>query len=240
MLLTSALVAPLTQHVAGTDHVTTSRGVMSTSSTVKDRVEALVELYRDDVAPIVQLGDPVLRRKAEPFDGQFDDGLLKDFVELLRRTMLAAPGVGLAAPQVGVPLRIAVLEDPATVSAEVAEARERYPLEFLAVLNPEYAPRGRDKRGFYEGCLSMPGFTGVVSRPLKVDAGYSDLTGARRRLTLSGWQARIFQHETDHLNGRLYVDQVEPRSMATSTSYTNRWADPVPTRAAEELGFDLD
>jgi peptide deformylase len=234
-LLASSLVAPLTHHVT-----TTSRGAMSTASTVKDRVEALVELYRDDVAPIVALGDPVLRRQADPYDGQLDGELLTEFVELLRRTMKAAPGVGLAAPQVGIPLRMAVLEDPAEVSEEVAEARGRYPLEFLAVLNPSYEARGRVRRGFYEGCLSMPGYTGVVNRPLKVDATYTDLTGSRRRLELSGWQARIFQHETDHLAGTVYVDKLEPRSLATSTNYTNRWTDPVPTKAANELGFHLD
>ena len=234
VVLTSSLVAPLTAHL------TTARGAMSTTSTVKDRVEALVELYRDDVAPIVALGDPVLRRQAEPYDGQLDGDLLHEFVELLRRTMKAAPGVGLAAPQVGVSLRMAVMEDPATVPDEIAEARERYPLEFFAALNPSYEAVGRARRGFYEGCLSMPGYTGVVNRPLKVDAVYTDLTGERRKRALSGWQARIFQHETDHLSGTVYVDKLEPRSLATSANYTNRWADPVPTRAAKELGFHLD
>ncbi|MEV6286895.1 peptide deformylase [Kribbella sp. NPDC051770] len=209
-------------------------------STLKNRVEALVELYRDDVAPIVALGDPVLRQQAEPYDGQLGDELLGEFVELLQRTMRAAPGVGVAAPQVGISLRMAVMEDPAPVPDEVAEARERYPLEFFTAINPSYEAVGRTLRGFYEGCLSMPGYTAVVNRPLKVDAVYTDVAGERVKRELSGWQARIFQHETDHLSGVVYVDKLEPRSLATAANYANRWADPVPTKAARELGFHLD
>jgi peptide deformylase len=207
---------------------------------VKDEITRLVEQHRDSVAPIVSLGDPVLRQVADPFDGQVDDKLLAEFVDLMKRTMRAAPGVGLAAPQIGVPVRIAVLEDPATVSDEVAEARHRYPLEFFAAINPDYRPNGHQRRGFYEGCLSMPGYTGVVNRPYSVHATYTDPTGHPHRKTFTGWQARIVQHETDHLRGTVYVDKLEPRSLSTTQNFLDNWNDPVPTRAAQALRFHLD
>ena len=215
---------------------------MSDELEVKDQIGRLVEKYGDDdgVAPIVALGDPVLRQVAEPFDGQVDDKTLAAFIELMRRTMKAAPGVGLAAPQIGVPVRIAVLEDPATVSDEVAEARHRYPLEFFAAINPSYQAHGHKRRGFYEGCLSMPGYTGVVNRYYEVAATYTDPDGYLHHKTFEGWQARIVQHETDHLHGTVYVDKLEARSLSTTENYLESWNDPVPTRAARALRFRLD
>lgn len=213
---------------------------MSDALAVKDQITQLVEKYADDVAPIISLGDPVLRQDAEPFDGQVDDKVLNAFVDLMRRTMLAAPGVGLAAPQIGVPVRIAVLEDPATVSDEVAEARHRYPLPFFATINPTYRPAGHKRRGFYEGCLSMPGYTGVVNRYYEVNATYTDPTGHPHHKTFTGWQARIVQHETDHLHGTVYADKLETRSLSTTQNYLANWNDPVPTRAAHTLRFRLD
>ncbi|MEU4395766.1 peptide deformylase [Kribbella sp. NPDC023855] len=216
------------------------RETMNDAHTVKTLITELVEKYSDGVAPIVSLGDPVLRQVAEPFDGQVDDDVLTDFIALMRRTMKAAPGVGLAAPQIGVPVRIAVLEDPAAVSPEVAEARHRYPLEFFTAINPDYRPDGRKRRGFYEGCLSMPGYTGVVNRPYAVHATYTDATGHRHHKHFTGWQARIVQHETDHLRGTVYVDKLEPRSLSTTQNYLSTWNDPIPTRAAQTLHFHLD
>ncbi|NOL39665.1 peptide deformylase [Kribbella sandramycini] len=207
---------------------------------VKDRINELVDRYHDGVAPIVALGQMVLRRQAVRFDGQVDDSVLLAFTELLRRTNKVAPGVGLAAPQVGVPVQIAVMEDPAPVPAEIAEARQRYPLEYFAAINPEYRPVGSKRRGFFEGCLSMPGWAGVVNRPLSVQATYLDVAGQVRRRAFDGWQARIVQHEFDHLRGVVYVDKVEPRSLSTIEAYLANWSQPVPTKAARELGFRLD
>jgi peptide deformylase len=132
------------------------------------------------------------------------------------------------------------MEDPAPVSAEVAEARHRYPLEFFAAINPGYHAVGLKRRGFYEGCLSMNGWTGVVNRYFAVSATYTDPTGRRQRKQFTGWQARIVQHETDHLRGTVYVDKLEPRSLATTQAYLDHWNDPVPTNAAKTLGFRLD
>ena len=107
--------------------------------------------------PIVAAGDPVLRTGTERYEGQLDPALLARFVEALRVTMHAAPGVGLAAPQVGVELRIAVIEDPAPVPEEVRLARGRVPQPFRVLVNPSYEPVGSARAAFFEGGLRGPG-----------------------------------------------------------------------------------
>ncbi|GAB2561276.1 peptide deformylase [Nocardia heshunensis] len=201
-------------------------------------VAELVETYRGGPAPLVQVGDPVLRRVAEPVDGQVGAELLGELVEILFATMAAAPGVGVAAPQIGIPLRVAVLGDPADVSEEVALARGRRPLPELVVVNPRYTADA-DEIGFYEGCLSMPGYQAVVPRPESVVATYQDLHGVLHTDRLTGWPARIFQHETDHLAGIVYLDKAQTRSISTNDNLRERWAQPSPAEAARALGFSL-
>jgi peptide deformylase len=202
-----------------------------------EQVEEL--LATEGPLPIVAAGDPVLRRPAEPFDGQLDPALLARFVAALRRTMHAAPGVGLAAPQVGVALRIAVVEDPAPVPEEVRQARGRVPQPFQVLVNPGYEPVGETRVAFFEGCLSVPGWQAVVARPARVRLTGSDEHGRAVDEVFSGWPARIVQHETDHLDGVLYVDRAEPRSLASNQAVAERWNQPTPREAARELGFDL-
>src|SRR5271163_3045157 len=115
------------------------------------------------VLPIVECGDPVLRRPAEPV-GQADlgTGELRLLIARMRATMEAAPGVGLAAPQVGVPVQLAVLQDGperwGKVNEDELAARERYELPFTVLVNPTVTPvDGNGVAGFYEGCLSVPG-----------------------------------------------------------------------------------
>jgi peptide deformylase len=200
--------------------------------------EAAAELVAaDGLPPIVQAGHPVLRTRAVPFEGQLDAELLDALVLLMRRTMHAAPGVGLAAPQIGLPLRLAVLEDTWAADEESARARDRVPLPFVAMLNPAYAPLGDGRAGFYEGCLSVRGYTAVVRRASAVRAQWTAPDGSARSADFTGWQARIVQHETDHLAGTLYLDRAEPRSLCANEEYTARWAQPTPERAARALGF---
>ncbi len=212
-------------------------GTPNDHASLAERVEALVGA--GGPVPIVAAGDPVLRRPAEPYDGQLGPALLARFVEALRLTMHAAPGVGLAAPQVGVGLRIAVIEDPATVPEEVRTARARVPVPFRVLVNPVYAPVGGDRAAFYEGCLSVPGWQAVVARPVSVRLTGLDERGRPLDEVVTGWPARIVQHETDHLDGTLYVDRAEPRSLASHQAVAERWAQPTAERAAAALGFDL-
>lgn len=190
--------------------------------------------------PIVQAGHPVLRRPATRYTGQLDDGLLIELIDAMRTTMLEAPGVGLAAPQVGLSLAVAVLGDPGGIDEETAEVRERQPVPFRVIINPEYIPIGEEKVAFYEGCLSVRGWQAVTPRWRAVRLTAQDENGHPVDQVLRGWPARIVQHETDHLAGRLYIDLAELRSL-TGDEYAALWAaEAVPARAARELGFDIE
>ncbi|WNB86028.1 peptide deformylase [Cellulomonas sp. ATA003] len=211
---------------------------MSTSGvpSVAELVDRL--LSGPDPAPIVQAGHPVLRRPALPYDGQLAD--LEDLLALMRRTMHAAPGVGLAAPQVGIPLAIAVLEDPGVADPGVQVLRERPPLPYRVLVNPRYTPVGDERVPFYEGCLSVRGWAAVVARHRQVHLTGQDETGRALDEVVTGWPARIVQHETDHLNGTLYVDRAELRSLTSDDGIGAALAaEPSPATAARVLGFDL-
>ncbi|MFB6553075.1 peptide deformylase [Streptomyces sp. NPDC056405] len=216
-------------------------GTPSDRAFLTERVEEL--LATDGPLPIVAAGDPVLRRVAEPFDGQLEPSLLARFVEALRLTMHAAPGVGLAAPQVGVGLRIAVIEDPAPVPDEVRVARGRVPQPFRVLVNPSYeavgAGRAALRAAFFEGCLSVPGWQAVVARHAEVRLLARDEHGRAVDEVFTGWPARIVQHETDHLDGTLYLDRAELRSLASNRAMAELWGQVTPERAAVELGFGL-
>lgn len=201
------------------------------------RVEEL--LSRPAPWPIVQAGHPVLRTRATPWAGQLGPRTLDALVEGMRVTMREAPGVGLAAPQIGLPLALAVIEDPGAPDGETARVRERPPVPFRVLLNPAYAPVGEERVAFYEGCLSVVGWSAVTARWRSVRLTGTDERGRALDEVLTGWPARIVQHETDHLAGRLYVDVAEMRSLAADRE-AGRWAfDATPRRAAEVLGFDL-
>jgi peptide deformylase len=212
-------------------------GTPSDRAPLAERVEQL--LADGDPLTIVAAGDPVLRRGAEPYDGQLEPALLARFVEALRVTMRAAPGVGLAAPQVGVPLRIAVIEDPAPVPEDVRLARGRVPQPFRVLVNPAYEPVGDGRAAFFEGCLSVPGWQAVVARHAEVRLTGQDEHGRTVDEVFTGWPARIVQHETDHLDGVLYLDRAESRSLSSNLAMVERWAQPTPEEAARALGFEL-
>jgi peptide deformylase len=203
-----------------------------------DLVERLVAA--PGPAPIVQAGHPVLRRPARPYDGQLDDVLLGELLDLMRRTMHAAPGVGLAAPQIGVPLAIAVLEDPGARDDEVRDLRERPPLPYRVLVNPRYAGVGDETAEFYEGCLSVRGWQAVVARHRSVHLTGQDEAGRPLDEVVTGWPARIVQHETDHLAGTLYVDRARMRSLVGDSGVGAALAaESSPTTAARVLGFPL-
>jgi peptide deformylase len=145
--------------------------------------------------PIVRYGKPGLHSKAAPVEA-FDadlNRLIDDMVE----TMYAAPGVGLAAPQVGVPLRVCVID--LSVGKRGGE--------LFALVNPEFVERdGMQLED--EGCLSVPGFTAIVPRPARVVVRARDRHGAERTIEGTGLLARALQHELDHLDGRLFLDRL--------------------------------
>ncbi|MEV1002281.1 peptide deformylase [Nonomuraea sp. NPDC050202] len=189
---------------------------MSGGAKLVEQVQALLAAPRP--WSVTQVGDPVLRRRAEPYDGQLPDTLLRELLDAMFRH-LPGVGVGLAAPQVGIPLALAVIEDPAEVPAGVAAERERAPQPPLELVNPVVTPLGSRYHAFYEGCLSVEGLTAVVPRHALVRLSAADGSGRPYEMELSGWPARIAQHETDHLNGVLYLDRAEPRSLSTVANY---------------------
>jgi peptide deformylase len=197
------------------------------------------------VLPIVECGDPVLRRPAQPVDpSDLRTSELQRLIAQLRATMEAAPGVGLAAPQVGVPIQLAVLQDGperwGQLTEEERTVRERNGLDFTVLVNPVLRLAGDPEQvSFYEGCLSVPGLTGVVARHRSVRVEALDEDGQPVDQVFSGWAARIVQHEVDHLRGRLYLDRVQTRSLSTAGSYVRLWAGRPPEEAAVSLGFTL-
>jgi peptide deformylase len=207
-----------------------------TGPDLREQVERL--LAEPAPWPIAAAGHPVLRRPAVRYDARLDD-LLAALVEGMRVTMHEAPGVGLAAPQIGLGLALAVLEDPGAVDGDVARVRERSPFPFRVLIDPAYAPVGSEQVAFYEGCLSVPGWQAVTPRWRSVRLSAHDETGADVDEVLTGWPARIVQHETDHLSGRLYVDRAILQSLSSDRSAAPWMLDASPERAAQVLGFDL-
>ncbi|MET0318014.1 peptide deformylase [Rhodococcus sp. RS1C4] len=212
---------------------------MTRDAVMEGAVRELLSHAHDGVLPIVTVGDPVLRTAAAALTDQLEPRTLEHLVEVMRATMHDAPGVGLAAPQIGVPLRIAVIEDMYPVSEEVATQRERTPFPFRVIVNPRYDDVGSARRSFYEGCLSMPGYQAVVPRAASVRLRCTDLHGAVVDEEFGGWPARIVAHETDHLDGTVYIDRAVTRSLSANDVYADLWADPTPEHAAAALGFDL-
>ena len=144
--------------------------------------------------------DEVLRKKAQPVD-VFDQDLailVDDMVE----TMRVAPGVGLAAPQIGVSKRVIVVEFG-------HEEDETIPKQLYVLVNPEIINASQETVDGIEGCLSVPGLVGEVTRSRVVTVSGQDLEGKKVKIRAQDWLARIFQHEIDHLNGTLYTDRAE-------------------------------
>jgi peptide deformylase len=150
------------------------------------------------IRPIVTLPDPILRRKARPvtrFDADLQ-ALVDDMIETMRQ----APGVGLAAPQVGVSERVIVVEFAEDEEDETA-AKKLY-----VMVNPEIKKCSEASEPGIEGCLSVPGWQGEVERALEVTVKGQTRRGQPMKVKAKDWMARIFQHEIDHLNGVVFTD----------------------------------
>jgi peptide deformylase len=152
---------------------------------------------------------------------------IQRLIDSMKETMRDAPGVGLAAPQVGLSLQLAVIEDREEVlrdlpTQELAE-KDRHPVPFHVIINPQVTLLGNEKVAFYEGCLSLAGFSAVVPRARTVRVEYLDEKGEHRSVEASGWYARILQHEIDHLDGALYIDRMRSRSFGSVENWNRFW-----------------
>jgi peptide deformylase len=151
------------------------------------------------IRKIITLPNPVLRRKARTvtqFESEFQT-LVEDMIE----TMREAPGVGLAAPQLGVSEQLIVVEYP------VNDDQEDAPKKLFVVANPQITQAVEETELGIEGCLSIPGLHGEVERALAVTVKGQTRRGQPVRIKANGWLARIFQHEIDHLNGIVFTDR---------------------------------
>src|SRR5512134_3645372 len=151
---------------------------------------------------IVTLPEPVLRRKAHAVT-KFDKNL-QNVIDDMIETMREAPGVGLAAPQIGLSERIIVIE---YFEQEEDEEKENAPKKVWAVLNPEIVKSSEETLMGVEGCLSIPGLVGEVERHAAIQVKGLNRHGKPMKVKAKGWLARIFQHEIDHLNGVMFTDR---------------------------------
>ena len=159
--------------------------------------------------PIRFYGDPVLREQTRPVAGISGD--LATLAEDMLETMRAEQGVGLAAPQVGRGESLCVVEVPAAMDEDEDGARLHPDIAMPMVLvNPVVTGSTEDTWSMEEGCLSFPGIVGQIRRPLGVTVDYLDLAGTAVTRSLSGFLARVVQHEIDHLNGVLFIDRMSP------------------------------
>ena len=152
------------------------------------------------------MGNPLLREEAKPFT--FEEILSEDTEILLKDmwdSLEEAGGIGLAAPQIGISKQLAIIK--------LSEESDRYPdmetSEAYIIFNPKITVLDKEKQGFWEGCLSVPGLRGYVERPRKVKIDFLDENAKERTIEVEDFLATVFQHELDHLIGMLYVDRME-------------------------------
>ncbi|HXG79479.1 MAG TPA: peptide deformylase [Methyloceanibacter sp.] len=146
------------------------------------------------IRPIITLPDPILRQRAKPVERV--DAELHKLADDMLATMYDAPGIGLAAPQIGISRRLIVM-DP---------SKDDQPKTPIVMVNPEILERSEEMRTHEEGCLSIPDFTAEIERPARTRVAYIDLEGAKQETELEGIWSTLVQHEIDHLNGVLFID----------------------------------
>ena len=190
---------------------------------------------------IVQAGDPVLRKKGRKLTkDEIRGAQIQQLIELMKTTMREAPGVGLAAPQVGVSMQLAVIEDPEEYlehfSDDQLSATQRSAVPFHVIINPKLTLLGKAKATFFEGCLSVEGYQAIVDRALDVRVDCLNERGEEITIKAHGWYARILQHEIDHLNGTLYIDRMKTRTYSTGENMHRFWNN----RTIEQVLAEVD
>jgi peptide deformylase len=191
--------------------------------------------------PIVHAGHPVLRKAATPVAPDlFGTAKLRELAALMAEVMRKAPGVGLAAPQIGVDLALIVLEDADTLMARLApedrRARGRVAFPLKVIANPTLTVHGDATATFFEGCLSVPGYMALVERALEVEVTGLDEEGLPLTWRVAGWPARILQHEVDHLRGTLYIDRMISRTFSANAEAQARWLAAPASEVLASLG----
>ena len=191
-----------------------------------------------------QTGEPVLRQPARPLSQEeIHSPEIQHLIVAMRDTLRDAPGVGLAAPQVGFGMQLAIIEDRAEyqsgIPPEQLAERGRIPLPFQVIVNPKLTIIDPMPKLFFEGCLSVGGFSALVPRAAKVRVEGLDEKGEHLLIDAEGWHARILQHEIDHLQGKLYLDSMLPRSFMTTANHARFWKDKPVCEVCAALGLNF-
>jgi len=177
---------------------------------------------------ILQAGEEVLRGKArELSSAEILAEETQRLIEHMKNTMREAPGVGLAAPQVGLPVQLAVIEDREEYHQKMTQAqmteRQRQPVPFHVVINPRIHWSEETTAEFFEGCLSIAGYAAMVPRSTAVTVEFLNERADPVKVEARGWYARILQHEIDHLAGVLYIDRMHSRTLTTVENMERFW-----------------
>ena len=197
----------------------------------------------DVAAPtIVQVGDPVLRAPTAMVDlSAIRTAEMQNLIAGMVAAMRAAPGIGLAAPQIGVSRRIVVMEDRPEMTEGVPKGvlleREREPAPLRVLINPVMTLVGSETRDFFEGCLSIKGYTAMVARHREVAVSYVDENGDAQEWRARGWPARVMQHEYDHLERVLFTDKMIRKSFMSAEEYKTRYATRPIAEVKQQLGL---
>ena len=156
--------------------------------------------------PVLRMGHPLLRQAAKSvMDDEIKSEEFSQLIKDMHDTMKQEGGIGIAAPQIGVSKQVAIIELPE--DSERYEEVQQTPL--LIIINPVLTVLDDEKKGYWEGCLSVPGLRGYVERPQKIKVEFTDLDLKKHSLELDGFLATVFQHELDHLSGTLYIDKIK-------------------------------
>lgn len=194
---------------------------------------------------IVQAGNPVLRKQSRPLTkDEINSPAIQRLIELMRDTMREAPGVGLAAPQIGESIQLAVIEDRSEyiddLPPEDLAERQRSAIPFHVIINPKLTALDNSSAKFFEGCLSLEGLAAIVDRALNVRVECLNERGEPITINAQGWYARILQHEIDHLNGTMYIDRMKSRTLTTTENIFQFWKDQTIEQVLTEVGYDED
>ena len=158
------------------------------------------------IKTIIRMGHPSLRTPAAPFpEKEINTPRFRDLIQDMRDTLHDAGGIGLAAPQINDMVQVAIIE--------IDEGPSRYgdlgAVEFSVFVNPRVTVLNSETKGYWEGCLSVPGLRGFVNRPQSIQVDYLDAGGCAQQRCFTGFAATVVQHEFDHLIGKLYIDHIE-------------------------------
>jgi len=179
------------------------------------------------ILKLCEAGEMVLRRPCRELTAdEIVSAPIQELIGSMFETMRAAPGVGLAAPQIGMPLQLAVIEDRQEyidkIPPEHSAARLRSAVSPHVIVNPRLTLETPTIE-FFEGCLSLPGFTAIVPRALAVRVDCLNERAEPVTIRARGWYARILQHEIDHLHGTLYIDRMLTRSFMGRENFERYW-----------------